>query len=990
MLLDRFFKPKWLHRNPDIRKKALQELSHRHQDAANIFAQVAENDQEPDVRRIAIKRMTDLSVLARLLSSESEPQVLEIAHNRFAQLMVEQEKVDKLVLVDLLKDDSYEFVLKNAQDCELRKAVLSLTRREGLLGDVAIHDSDQQVRRIALDKISRKSTLERVYKQTRSKDKVLSNEAKRRLDEISFKEKRPIELKKQARHLCSSLEKLDQTGDWDWALRRFEEIDENWSDIKSQWQQDFGQWDEELEERFQKSRRHYKEAESAYLEREQERRAEEARIDPIKAEKKLIIEELSKAAKLINTDAEPDHQTLSEFEQLLLDSDTKWRSLEKLEDQEKELIAEFKKQQSSIDRFVKDMQCYFTAQQVLEKCTKQLEDLLNHEHVQEKKFYHIKRAWENIERPKYFSLDANMLNTIAKQIADIEDKISKVKEKSAEQIKTFSDKVKELERYLSGGKIAEAKKMVSKLNNVLTSVHKSDLQKLEKSGALRDFREHSNKIEELHKWRAWANTPVKERLVNEAEELAQKLENSIDQFDLNEVAQIINDKRQQWRSLGASESKNAQELWDRFNVACNNAYAYCKEFFESQSEQRKINKEKKESICNQLEEFSSKADWATINWGKVEKIISTAKQEWSNAGIVDRKYNKVLNDRFTEVLKILKSHLSDVREKNRVRKEQLINKMQDITQELMVSKEQDKIIKEIVTQVKSLQQDWQKIGKAAKEHELWKRFRGCCDSVFDIRDELNSERNKEKENNLEEKLKICEEMESIVNMDLEQFSENRSRIEPLKSQWKQVGQIPAEQLNEINKRYDGIVKDYSNKLQKFYVAEETKLIENLKTIANERDKIWDQLSNMDHDLIGQNISALKSTIDSRLSNEKALCQHLNVQLDDMIGLMQDNQQQLNERIMQAEKECLGKKLELCLKMEIYANLDTPEEFKQDRMKYQVSQLENHLKGDSDVMQDNDQARAEIIEWFLVGPTNSEQRAVLEQRFQNICQHVLGN
>jgi hypothetical protein len=51
-LLDRFFKPKWQHPNPQVRKLALQALDPRDP----VLLQLAREDEDPGLRREALGR----------------------------------------------------------------------------------------------------------------------------------------------------------------------------------------------------------------------------------------------------------------------------------------------------------------------------------------------------------------------------------------------------------------------------------------------------------------------------------------------------------------------------------------------------------------------------------------------------------------------------------------------------------------------------------------------------------------------------------------------------------------------------------------------------------------------------------------------------------------------------------------------------------------------------------------------------------------------
>jgi hypothetical protein len=60
--LNSFFKPKWKHRDPGVRKAAVEKLI----DQA-LIADIAKTDDNEDVRRVAIKKLTNPAVLVEML-----------------------------------------------------------------------------------------------------------------------------------------------------------------------------------------------------------------------------------------------------------------------------------------------------------------------------------------------------------------------------------------------------------------------------------------------------------------------------------------------------------------------------------------------------------------------------------------------------------------------------------------------------------------------------------------------------------------------------------------------------------------------------------------------------------------------------------------------------------------------------------------------------------------------------------------------------------
>ena len=85
--------------------------------------------------------------------------------------------------------------------------------REALLGDIALNDKDAGLRVAAIERITQKSTLERVAKNARTKDKRVSGVAREKLEKLAAEADRPARLQQRARNVCITLAALAQSKD---------------------------------------------------------------------------------------------------------------------------------------------------------------------------------------------------------------------------------------------------------------------------------------------------------------------------------------------------------------------------------------------------------------------------------------------------------------------------------------------------------------------------------------------------------------------------------------------------------------------------------------------------------------------------------------------------------------------------------------------------------------------------------------------------------
>ena len=85
IMFGRFLKPRWQHANPDMRLKAVEQLSPSGDEAT--LARLARGDSNSLVRAAASGRITDFSLLDEIHQRDEEPSVREAASLRIMALL---------------------------------------------------------------------------------------------------------------------------------------------------------------------------------------------------------------------------------------------------------------------------------------------------------------------------------------------------------------------------------------------------------------------------------------------------------------------------------------------------------------------------------------------------------------------------------------------------------------------------------------------------------------------------------------------------------------------------------------------------------------------------------------------------------------------------------------------------------------------------------------------------------------------------------------
>ncbi len=112
-------------------------------------------------------------------------------------------------------------------------------------------------------------------------------------------------------------------------------------------------------------------------------------------------------------------------------------------------------------------------------------------------------------------------------------------------------------------------------------------------------------------------------------ELVEKAEALKDSTDWTATSNILVDLQKQWRAIGTVPKKYSDQIWERFNGACDAFFAAKKEANKGAISEQRANLEKKKSIVDMLaaivpEEFE----------GDLRAKLRAAQEEWNNIGHV--------------------------------------------------------------------------------------------------------------------------------------------------------------------------------------------------------------------------------------------------------------------------------------------------------------------------------------------------------------------
>ncbi len=469
-----------------------------------------------------------------------------------------------------------------------------------------------------------------------------------------------------------------------------------------------------------------------------------------------------------------------------------------------------------------------------------------------------------------------------------------------------------LHKFLEGGELQRAQSaerniaaMIQRLPRPAQGKYKSQLAPI------------SAEIKRLLGWQQFAESPKRQVLCEEVEELVENPLAPQEQFNR------IRDLREAWNQLGPPRSREDRDFQTRYEEAAATAFKVCEAWFQKLAEVRAKNLEERTSICENLESFLEEYDWDQADWKAVNKTLRTAQSEWRKLIPIDKRYAKKINTRFRQVTGELESRLEANWTARAAEKQALIDEVKEALAD------ENSSVGELIDFVKAAQERWRNIGSAGNQREqpLWENFRNCCNEAFDLRTTQREQRRSEINENIEQGEKIVADLESKVITDDATLNDlDMSHVNQIRNQLTQLD-LPQRVQGRLNEK----LKDITGELKR-----KVTLLETQQTTTTLRDllDLDDQIANLEQK--GEQVS------------------------DDLIGSIPGASSLFGNRNSEVATKGAITIHELVLRAEVLADVPSPTEDSGKRMQVQVARLQHGLTrgGES-----NDQRVEHLIqEW----------------------------
>jgi len=717
------------------------------------LAKLLATDPAPEVRIAAAQRCADLAALASAWETEANAAVRLALASALGDVLAQTQDsagVQALLAADRCTDAIRIEVARRAQDAELRRSAIACIRDEAALVEVALLAGHAETRMAAAERVHTADGLRKLADAAKNKDHGVARLARQRLDAI----KQRHEQEAEADAVIAQLEALStEPGP---ILTAVIELNRRWQAL-------------DLSGETARLARCdiARQAIQARFEREQnEQRAR------LQFERRLSawIEALGKTAP-----AAPDALAAMRDELAALREEARGRG-------DEAALARLDQAESRIARWDEELQALAgTLALVLE--AEQLAAGTSIDHAElPARWQALSRTIRTPELTRRF--EAAMTTVEQRRLAQIQATQQEANVARA-QVHAL---LHTAEQALAAGQVQAARAAADEIKTIKTAAGLLPKPTTQRLGRL------VQQLVELERWESFGQQNARVQLCERAEAAAMQT------LDPPKLALEVQKLRSEWKALDEQHAGVPKALWERFDGACEKAYAPAARYFSELAAQRKETRKRRDEFIAAAAAHVPTLLVEPVDWRAIERWLRETEQGWreGDLGSVDPGAWKKLDLRFKAALAPLRDALSAARDRAKAGRQALIDEAT-----ALVSKAMER---EVPSQIKAIQARWQAEAKELPlaqrdERALWTKFRAACDAVFEARQSKRKEEDGRKNEYRHALQELCVQVEQLALAADKEDQDLRRALRDLQDQWKQKAGASGPDLRDLESRF---------------------------------------------------------------------------------------------------------------------------------------------------------------------------------------------
>lgn len=296
-------------------------------------------------------------------------------------------------------------------------------------------------------------------------------------------------------------------------------------------------------------------------------------------------------------------------------------------------------------------------------------------------------------------------------------------------------------------------------------------------------------------------------------EIIEELKGLIDvEENINTTYKHFKELQERWHNAGAIPRDKYNTIWNTYHHHVENFYDFLHLNREFRDLDFKHNLEQKLKIITRAEELTQEPDT-----NRAFRELQMLHKMWKeDLGPVEKEYREDIWQKFSDATKKIHDKrqeyfelLEKEFEKNLERKEEIIQKIQEIAETDYTSHKQ---WQQKIREVETLREEFFNAGKVprAVNDQTWKKFKEVVRTFNRNKNAFYKNQKKDQYENLEKKQELVRIAEE--NKDSEDFKETTALMKKIQSDWKKIGHVPRKDSDKIWKKFKNACNHYFDRL----------------------------------------------------------------------------------------------------------------------------------------------------------------------------------
>jgi hypothetical protein len=573
----------------------------------------------------------------------------------------------------------------------------------------------------------------------------------------------------------------------------------------------------------------------------------------------------------------------------------------------------------------------------------------------------LEKAWKQCQPPQ--PQDLQRWHEANTTLQSLEEKLESQQQQFEKDVKRAQELLSQMKDELEQGELHKALETRSKLQ-ALGKDHGKNREWKKINGKMWGMQA---RLRELRDWHHWSNNKIRKRLIAEMEVLPQA--------DLHPDALLdrIKSLQAEWKALEKSEQIPGEKqfsaapwMWRKFSAAGHAAFDTAKPYLDKRSEIQSRHAQSLATFCAELEQL---AHAEVPDWVALGKGLNRGRKKLHDLNKVParqrQKIAKKLKATLDKANAAMQSHYQDV-EKEKMKLIRAASQLVHLPER-----------SEAIAQAKSLQSNWKAAGSLwrSREQELWNQFREHLDPLFaELKDQQASIRAADDEKLAAQK-NLCDSMRAILDSKGD-LAAQHGKVQGLQDSWREIPHPDRRLLQSFQE----LVTDYQQRLEKLQQQQ----------LGADRKRWWLK-SALLHELTVSGTTA-KGNLSKRTANkvskawpedssDDALERGMDKACADILA--GDIVTPGDSEVEQLKSEARA----LCIRLEFIAGQPSPEEDRDQRMKYQVDRLAESMSGETTRQPASEEANAAEKTWLGMYALPEADYSAFGKRVQNALDAV---